>query len=88
MFPALLLASSVCVANPGLELIKDIKPGSASSNIFEMRAGSERVFFLADDGASSQEVWASDGTTTGTVRVTETDTAYLPYDNTANETVN
>ena len=88
LFPALVLASSVCTATPALELIKDIKPGSSASNIFEMRSGSERIFFIADDGTSGQEVWTSDGTTTGTVKVTDTAAPYLPYADTANETVN
>lgn len=53
----------------GTELVKDIRPGSASSIVnssFMVSLGSCFVFF-ADDGVSGQEPWVSDGTADGTM---------------------
>ncbi len=47
-------------------LIKDINPGSASSNPLYMTAFLDGVFFIADDGVNGQEHWISDGTEAGT----------------------
>lgn len=58
----------------GTMLVKDIVPGSASSNIiFGKNSGNTSIgnmlFFIANDGVNGQELWKSDGTTAGTVMV-------------------
>jgi ELWxxDGT repeat protein len=53
----------------GTQLVKDIVPGSGSSNPFALRAAGNLVFFVADDGVHGREVWRSDGTTDGTFMV-------------------
>jgi len=55
----------------GTHLVKDINPGSATSNpLFFVQLGS-RVLFDADDGVSGRELWITDGTTAGTSRVAD-----------------
>jgi ELWxxDGT repeat protein len=49
-----------------IALIKDINPGSPSSNIWTMMSASGQVFFNADDGVHGNELWVSDGTADGT----------------------
>ncbi|HEX3128902.1 MAG TPA: ELWxxDGT repeat protein [Thermoanaerobaculia bacterium] len=57
-------------------LVKDIRPGSASS-IRPLDEWGDRLravagsyyYFVADDGSSGEELWRSDGTEAGTVRV-------------------
>lgn len=49
--------------------IKDVRPGSASSNSSELTVVGSRLFFVANDGTSGRELWTSDGTPGGTVRV-------------------
>jgi ELWxxDGT repeat protein len=46
--------------------IKDILPGSSSSQIGELTAAGDRFFFTANDGVHGQELWVSDGTDAGT----------------------
>ncbi len=57
----------------GTVLVKDIRPGpSGSINSFSTRVNvifKNMYFFAADDGASGEELWQSDGTTAGTVMV-------------------
>ncbi|MEP7169516.1 MAG: ELWxxDGT repeat protein [Bacteroidota bacterium] len=60
--------------NAGTVLIKDIKPGSGGSNPNdwgELTNVNGEVFFGADDGSTGYEIWKSDGTTSGTVLVTD-----------------
>jgi ELWxxDGT repeat protein len=63
------------------ERVKDIRPGPASSTRllttpenFTMRENASlgtRVFFAADDGVDGEELWVSDGTEAGTVRLAD-----------------
>jgi len=57
----------------GTHLVKDIKPGIGSgvSDIFNLvaLAVGDMLYFRADDGASGNELWKTDGTEAGTVQV-------------------
>lgn len=58
----------------GTILVKDINTkagtsGTLDSNPTDLRSVNGRVFFLADDGISGRELWVSDGTANGTVKV-------------------
>jgi large repetitive protein len=53
----------------GATRVKDINPGSASSNPRGMTAVGKKVFFSASDGASGRELWVTNGTAAGTRRV-------------------
>ena len=50
----------------GTVLVKDINPGTASSNIVGMTVVGATLYFYADDGTNGLELWRSDGTTAGT----------------------
>jgi trimeric autotransporter adhesin len=49
-----------------IELVKDINPGPASSNIFNLISGDTTIYFIADDGIHGYEPWKSNGTKEGT----------------------
>src|SRR5690606_28882163 len=53
----------------GTLMIKDIKPGSASSSIGYLTHVNHKLFFVANDGENGNELWKSDGTPEGTVMV-------------------
>ncbi len=53
----------------GTGLVRDIRPGSASSQPTDLRAVGNLLLFFADDGASGLELWRSDGTEAGTTLV-------------------
>lgn len=53
----------------GTVLVKDINPGSASSNPSGLVTVGNEVFFAANDGTDGTELWKSDGTAAGTVMV-------------------
>lgn len=59
----------------GTTILKDINPGPGSSTLgFGTGFGfyvvfNDRAFFTADNGANGNEIWATDGTTGGTVLV-------------------
>ena len=46
--------------------MKDIFPGSRSSEITGLTAAGDRLYFVADDGVHGRELWVSDGTDAGT----------------------
>ncbi|WP_301337670.1 ELWxxDGT repeat protein, partial [Microcystis aeruginosa] len=50
-------------------LVKDILPGSYSSNPGFLTALGNTLFFAANDGVNGTELWKSDGTAAGTVLV-------------------
>jgi ELWxxDGT repeat protein len=59
----------------GTVLVKDINPRSPAVGIGSYWAGfctiGNTIYFTADDGSSGSELWKSDGTTAGTVRVAD-----------------
>ncbi|HEY9421863.1 MAG TPA: ELWxxDGT repeat protein [Thermoanaerobaculia bacterium] len=59
------------VTEAGTLPVKDIRPGSASSEIRWLTAVGSRVFFVADDGVHGRELWVSDGTEAGTRMVVD-----------------
>jgi len=50
----------------GTYLVKDINPGTGSSNLHGITASGGKIFFSATNGTSVQEIWVSDGTEQGT----------------------
>ena len=50
-------------------LLKDINPGSASSNICYLTKVDNAMFFAATNGINGMELWKTDGTDNGTVMV-------------------
>jgi trimeric autotransporter adhesin len=50
-------------------LLKDINPGSASSNICYLTNVDNEMFFAATNGINGMELWKTDGTDNGTVMV-------------------
>lgn len=50
----------------GTKLVKDIKPGSGSSDPKYLTPFNGKLYFSATDGISGAELWVSDGTESGT----------------------
>ena len=50
-------------------MVADINPGGSGSNIGNLTAVENRLYFTADDGTHGDELWTSDGTAAGTVLV-------------------
>lgn len=50
----------------GTCLVKDVWPGTTTSNPFGLTAMNGAMFFTADDGVNGVELWRSEGTDTGT----------------------
>src|SRR5690349_9755985 len=68
---ALLLAGAAApvAADSGPYLVKNIKTGSADSFPGDLTALNGFLIFSANGGGKGRELWRSDGTATGTVRV-------------------
>lgn len=66
-----LLVACACTIARGQQftLIKDINPGSGSSNICYLTRVNNTLFFAANNGTHGMELWKSDGTTAGTMMV-------------------
>ena len=68
--PVFLAALTCCIALAPIAhaqyLVRDINPGAAGSDIYDMRHFGDRVVFNADDGLGGRELWVSDGTEEGT----------------------
>lgn len=47
-------------------LLKDIRPGAASSSPSQLTAGGGHVYFVANNGTHGPELWRTNGTTAGT----------------------
>ncbi|HEX3525532.1 MAG TPA: ELWxxDGT repeat protein [Thermoanaerobaculia bacterium] len=56
----------------GTYLVKDIHPGSASSEPRDLTSFQGKLYFFADDGVQGHALWASDGTPQGTRLVKDT----------------
>lgn len=70
--PLLLLSLAVApLALPAQSLLKDIRPGSASSNPTKLVVMNGAVYFIAETAAAGIELWRSDGTTAGTTMVAD-----------------
>jgi len=50
----------------GTQLVRNIKPGPAGSESYDLRALNGILLFAADDGKHGYELWRSDGTRRGT----------------------
>lgn len=50
----------------GTQMIKDINPGFASSEIHDITVSGNYIYFSANDGMHGAEVWVSNGTPQGT----------------------
>lgn len=57
------------LTDAGTYLVRDIRPGTASSDPHGLIEVSGTLFFAADDGSSGIELYKSDGTESGTLRV-------------------
>jgi len=57
----------------GTYILKDISPGSASSDPHSFQKVNTRLLFVADDGEHGLELWRTDGTQTGTCLVKDID---------------
>jgi len=64
---AVRLATQTALSQPFL--VRDIHPGPDSADPAELTAVGSRLFFVADDGSHGKELWSSDGTPTGTLKV-------------------
>ena len=66
--------AELCVTDgttEGTRLIRDIQPGSHTSNPDHLTALGTRLYFTAAETEYDSELWSSDGTAEGTVRVAD-----------------
>ncbi|MCJ8279168.1 MAG: hypothetical protein MJK14_04315, partial [Rivularia sp. ALOHA_DT_140] len=50
----------------GTNLVKDINPGTESSDIADFKFFEDKLYFSAENGESGRELWVTDGTELGT----------------------
>jgi ELWxxDGT repeat protein len=74
LLPFLLLLGFLTAGAQHFTLIKDINPGSSTSNICYLTNVNGKLFFAANDGVNGMELWKSDGTTAGTILVKDINT--------------
>ncbi|HEX3128905.1 MAG TPA: ELWxxDGT repeat protein, partial [Thermoanaerobaculia bacterium] len=55
----------------GTHRLKDILPGTGSSNPHQITSAGSLVFFVANDGVAGEELWKTDGTEAGTALVAD-----------------
>jgi ELWxxDGT repeat protein len=55
----------------GTKLVKDINPGTGSSNPSNLIQVGDSIYFSADDGTNGSELWVSDGTAANTKMVAD-----------------
>lgn len=68
-------------AAPPPRLVRDINPGKSNSTPTQLTSMGGIVYFSADDGMNGKELWKSDGTSNGTVRLTSlAGSGYGPLD--------
>jgi ELWxxDGT repeat protein len=72
----------------GTYIVKDINPGSNSSNIRDITAANNKIYFSAFTDAEGQEPWVSDGTKAGTQLLFDINTDYRGAGSNPNEFVN
>jgi ELWxxDGT repeat protein len=67
IFLSLVLCYSLQLRAQNLpQLLKDITPGPQNSDITDLTAVGDIVFFIAPDGSNSFQLWRTDGTPAGT----------------------
>lgn len=64
----------------GTHLVKDIRPGSASSGVDLMARVGDRLYFRCNDGTNGPSLWKTDGTEANTVRIADTSPENIYYD--------
>src|SRR5205814_94197 len=60
--------------------MNDINPGPGGSSPFGFTISNNALYFSADDGTNGFELWKSDGTEAGTVRVKGISRVNVPQD--------
>ena len=55
------------IQNDGMQILKDINPGTESSNPSDFFFYRDELFFVANDGVNGSAIWKTDGTEEGTV---------------------
>lgn len=66
---ALRSGAALAAVPSNVRLVRDIRPGVASSSPEELFAFGDTLLFTADDGVHGTELWRSDGTPQGTMLV-------------------
>lgn len=71
LFVGYLMAAGQSTWDGIARMVRDINPGEAGSYPYSLVEAGGKVFFVADDGSYGTELWASDGTSSGTQRLTD-----------------